>query len=480
MTSLSPSRRSFLGRLSAVPSALSLRAATGKTRNVLFIVADDLRTELGCYGSPNVHTPNIDRLARQGVLFERNYCQFPLCQPSRVSLLSGLRPDSTRVQTLHTPTRAHLEDSVFLPEYFRRNGYFTAHSGKVYHTGRHAEDPRSWDESSLEFGKVPPHEAIIQSGRAVGPQRHTFQWNTLKYSDAEMPDGIAVRKAISYIEKALREDRPFFVGAGLRRPHAPYAAPKEHFDRHPWQAATMPEGPAGQFSRLLPASIAYAPPPTPLTQMQIKQFRAAYFACVDFVDTQIGVLLNALDRLGLWKNTAVVLTADHGYHLGELGGLWHKLTLFENSTRVPLIVYDPDGKANGSKCNRLTESVDIYPTLVELCGLDSQTQLEGRSLVPLLRDPHRPWKRGVYSMVTRARRPEGETEEIAFLGRTLRTERWRYTEWDDGTRGVELYDHTKDPGELRNLAAVPSHSPAAKELARLLHDGWRSALPPTR
>ncbi len=477
MTKLPASRRSFLAKLSASASSLSLRAAAAKRRNVLFIVADDLRTELGCYGSPNVHTPNIDRLARKGVLFERNYCQFPLCQPSRVSLLSGLRPDSTRVQTLHTPTRAHLNDAVFLPEHFRRNGYFTAHAGKVYHTGSHAEDPRSWDESTLEFGKNPPREAIIQSGKAEGPRRHTFEWSTLKYSDAEMPDGIAVRKAISYIERALREDRPFFVGAGLRRPHAPYAAPKAHFDRHPWQTASLPEGPADQFHRLLPASIAYAPPAAALSEKQIKEFRAAYFACVDFVDTQIGVLLQSLDRLNLWKNTTVVLTADHGYHLGELGGLWHKLTLFENSTRVPLIVYDPDSKANGSKCGRLTEGVDIYPTLVELCGLDSPSRLEGSSLAPLLRNPHRPWKRGAHSMVTRAAQPDGETEEIAFIGRTLRTERWRYTEWEGGKRGAELYDHSKDRGELNNLAGLPAHASTARELARLLHDGWSAALP---
>jgi iduronate 2-sulfatase len=221
----------------------------------------------------------------------------------------------------------------------------------------------------------------------------------------------------------------------------------------------------------------YAPPAKPLTEQEVREFRSAYFSCAEFVDAQVGLLLGAMDRLDLWKNTVVVFTVDHGYHLGDHGGLWHKLSLFENGTRVPLIVYAPGQPANGKPCRRLTEGVDIYPTVTELCGLDRPAGLEGLSLTPLLRDPTRSWKRGAYSMVGRGKELAQAPEEIAYFGRTVRTERWRYTEWDRGAKGVELYDHSTDPGELNNMAEQPSHAATVKELGTLLHDGWQAALP---
>jgi iduronate 2-sulfatase len=470
----SVSRRSFLGSSLVAPG---LMAAPRQRYNILFLIADDLNTELNCYGSRNVATPNLDRLAKNGVVFQQNHCQFPLCQPSRASLLSGRRPDTTGVYTLQTPTRIRLRETVFLPELFRQNGYYTAHAGKVYHTGEHAEDPRSWDEELREFGKNPPPEAIIRKVTANGPKGHTFEWDVLNYSDPQMPDGIVAQRAVAYIEKAVREGRPFFVGAGFRRPHAPYAAPQAYFARHPWQTASLPADPPGQFPKLLKAAVNYAPPDRPLTEQQVREFRAAYFACVDFVDAQVGIVLQALDRLSLWKNTIVVFSADHGYHLGDHGGLWHKLSLFENSTRVPLIVYAPDQPGNGSVCRRLTESVDLYQTLAELCGFDLPSGLEGTSLAPLLRNPTREWKRAAFCMVGRGEELAEAPERIAFFGRSVRTARWRYTEWDGGKRGEELYDHSADPGELNNLAKKPSHAETVRTLRQLLHAGWQSALP---
>ncbi len=419
---------------------------------MLLIVADDLNTELGCYGSPNVHTPNIDRLAKKGVLFSQNHCQFPLCAPSRVSFLSGRRPDTTGVYTLKTPTRLRLKDAVMLPELFRQHGHFSAHAGKIYHTGELSEDPRSWDEELRDFGKKPPKAAILQAGKAAGPKGHTFEWDCLNLADDQMPDGITTAKAISYMERSVANGKPFFVGAGFRRPHAPYAAPKKYFDSHPWQETSLPADPPGQFSRLLSAAINYAPPDHPLSDTVVRQYRAAYFACVAFVDGQIGRLLDAMDRLNLWGNTAVVFTADHGYHLGDHGGLWHKLTLFENSTRVPLVVYAPGYAGNSSRCHRVTESVDIYPTVAEICGLDAPSGLEGTSLVPLLKNPRDNWRDFAHSLVGRGTELAEAPEQIAFFGRTVRTAQWRYTEWDGGQKGTELYNHIDDPGELNNLA----------------------------
>lgn len=464
------SRRSFLGTCAAAPL---LRAAPNRRYNVLFLIADDLNTELEPYGSTNVHTPNLSMLARKGVVFQQNHCQFPLCQPSRASLLSGRRPDTTGVYTLQTPTRAHMPDTIFLPEFFRKNGYFTAHAGKVYHTGDHAEDPRSWDEELREYGKTPDPKTIIRKVKGDGPKGHTFEYDVLNVSDPQMPDGMMAAKAVSYIEQAVRAGRPFFVGAGFRRPHAPYAAPKPHFDRHPWQSTSLPAG--VPTPPLIKPAFNYAPPDRPMPEQQVREFRAAYFSCVDFVDAQVGVVLSALDRLNQWQTTVVVMTADHGYHLGDHGGLWHKLSLFENSTRVPLIVYAPGAAANGHACARLTESVDIYPSLVELCGFDAPSGLEGTSFAPLLGDPSKPWKRAAFSMVGRGDELAEAPEKIAFFGRTIRTERWRYTSWDGGKMGEELYDHASDPAELHNLATAAAHAATIRTLRSQLVEGWRAA-----
>ncbi|MBL8175206.1 MAG: sulfatase-like hydrolase/transferase, partial [Bryobacterales bacterium] len=217
-------RRSFL-------ASLPLLAATSRP-NVLFVVADDLNNALGCYGHPDVRTPNLDRFARRAVVFDRAYCQFPLCQPSRTSLLSGRRPDSTRVLTLQTPTRQHLGDTVFLPEFFRKSGYFTAHAGKIFHTGDHAEDPRSWDEETRDYDKQTPSETILEQAKVQGPRGHSFAWSSTSQRDEDTPDGVFARTAASYIERAAKTKQPFFVATGFRRPHSPYSAPKPYFDRY--------------------------------------------------------------------------------------------------------------------------------------------------------------------------------------------------------------------------------------------------------
>ncbi len=464
-------RRAFLA---SAPLVRTVRAA--ERRNVLFVVADDLNNAMSCYGHPVVKTPAADRLARRGVVFDRAYCQFPLCQPSRASFLSGRRPETTRVWTLDTPTRKHLGDILFLPEYFRRSGWYSAMVGKVYHTGECCEDPRSWDEEHREFGKNPPESEILRRVKAEGPRGHTFEWAVLKTPDERTPDGIVARRAVQIIEKLHKQGRPFFLGVGFRRPHAPYAAPEKYFALYPPEKMPLPPKPPEGY-RVLPAALNHEPPPQPLSDRQVQEFLAAYYASVSFMDAQLGVLLDALDALKLWDNTVVVFFADNGYHLGDHGGLWHKNTLFEESARIPLLVWAPERRGMGSRSPRLVELVDLYPTLTELCGLAPPEGLEGTSFVPLLDQPMRPWKRGAFTMQGRGRERTEAAREILFLGHSVRTERWRYTEWDGGREGVELYDHDSDPGELHNLAGSARHRATERELRDLLRRGWRAALP---
>lgn len=436
-----------------------------------------MNTALACYGDRTVQSPHIDGLARRGVLFHNAYCQYPLCQPSRTSFLSGRRPETTRVWTLQTPTRQYLEDTVFLPEYFRQQGYYTAHVGKVYHTGEHAEDPRSWDEEFREFGKSPPASAILRAGKEEGPKGHTFEWDILKSKDEETPDGFVARKAMELMEKAVRRRQAFFLGVGFRRPHAPYAAPQKYFDLYPAAALPLPSGGPDQFARLLPAAINHEAPDRPLPAAVVREHLAAYYACNSFIDAQVGFVLRALDRLGLWENTVVVFLGDNGYHLGDHGGLWHKSTLFEQAARIPLIVYSPGRKGLGQPSTRLVELVDLYPTLTELCGLSTPDGLEGTSLAPLLDDPQRPWKRGAFTTLGRGKDRTEAATQIEFLGHSVRTERWRYTEWEQGKQGIELYDHSMDAREVVNLAGRPECAKAEGELRTLLHRGWKAALP---
>jgi uncharacterized sulfatase len=436
---------------------------------VLFIVADDLNNHLGCYGH-DVRTPAIDALARRGMRFDRAYCQVTVCNPSRVSFLSGLRPDKTRVYTLPTPTRQHLGDWVMLPEYFRKNGYFTAGIGKIYHTDVGFEDPRSWDVEMREFGKRPPLDQIVKHGEPDGPGEHTIDWATLKTPDDHMPDGIVARKAVELMKQSVKDQRPFFIGVGFRRPHAPFAAPQRYFDIYPPDSVRLPDAPpAGHFSHLLPAAHNYSPAQKPLTAQEQRELIAAYYACTTFVDAQVDVLLKAVDQLGLWDNTVIVFFGDHGYHLGEHGGLWHKMSLFEESTRVPLIVYAPGMRARGQACEQIVELLDLYPTLVEQCGLPKREGLDGVNFSPLLDDPSRPVKQAAYSLTTRDTSPQPNHEKVAsYLGRSVRTGRWRYTEWDGGKRGSELYDHDHDPQEWHNLADKPEHADTIRELKQLL------------
>jgi uncharacterized sulfatase len=364
-----------------------------------------------------------------------------------------------------------------LPELFRKNGYFTGHYGKIFHTGDAQEDPRSWDEELRDFGKKPPKDQILQSDKSTGPKGHSFEWDILKTPDAEMPDGVVARRTVSKLQELSAAQKPFFIGTGFRRPHAPYAAPKRYFDMFPLASIPLPETRPEDFNKLLPAAINHDPPDKPLTEQELRMHRSAYYACVAFMDAQLGLVLDAIDALKLWDNTAVVFCGDNGYHLGEHGGLWHKSSLFEEGTHVPLLVSIPGMRTAGRRSSALVELIDLYPTLAEAAGLQPPANLEGTSLRPLLDNPIRPWKKGVFATQGRGKERTEESKDIQFLGQSVRTEKFRYVEWDGGKQGLELYDEIADPHEINNLANDPKYQRTKSMLRDLLLSGWKQARP---
>jgi uncharacterized sulfatase len=440
--------------------------------NVLFIVSDDLNNALGAYGHPLVKSPNIDRLARNGVRFDRAYCQFPLCNPSRASFLTGLRPDRTGVIENQTQFRANVPDAVTLPQTFRKNGYFVARVGKLYHYGVPTQigtdgldDPPSWEKVVNPRGRDKDDEPKIFSLRP-GQFGGTVSWLAADGTDEEQTDGIGATEAIKLLEQ--NRARPFFLAVGFYRPHTPYVAPRKYFEMYPTGLIQAPEvteedrkrEPAPAYGSALREQDA-------MTDEQRKEAIQAYYASTTFMDAQVGRVLEALERLRLNDRTIVVFTSDHGYHLGDRG-LWQKMSLWENSARVPLIIYNPRSRGTSRACGRTVELIDLHPTLADLCGLAPPAGLDGRSLRPLLRDQRARWDRPAYTQVTRG----GVRSPQAFMGRTVRTERWRFTEWgENGERGVQLYDMENDPKEQRNLAADPTHAAAVEQMRRLLRQG---------
>lgn len=441
-------------------------AALPATRlNVLFIAVDDLGNLLGPVGHPGFKTPHLDRLAATGVRFDRAYCQIPLCNPSRASVLTGLRPDATGVFDLDRHFRATVPEAVTLPQLFRSNGWFTARVGKIFHydvpkgIGTDGlDDPASWSQVVNPKGRDVADEKLITNPTPARPVSAALSWHAAEGSDEEQTDGMIAAEAIKLMEQ--RRGEAFFLGVGFFRPHTPFVAPKKYFEMYPLEGIRLPVSPAGDRDDIPPAAFAHnnASPNYGLDELTCRQALQAYYASVSFVDAQIGRVLGALDRLGLAERTLVVLWSDHGYHLGEHGGVWQKRTLFEESARAPLLIRAPGVKGNGRACQRVVEFVDIYPTVAGLCGLTPPKTIAGRSLFPLLEDPARAWDGGA---VTQILRPGNGAP---FMGRSIRTERWRYTEWAEGRLGTELYDHAADPQEFNNLA----QSPAAKDVVTAL------------
>jgi uncharacterized sulfatase len=444
----------------------SAECADGKKPNVLFIAVDDMNNDLGCYGHPVVKSPNIDRLAARGIRFDRAYCQYPLCSPSRSSIMTGLRPDTTKVFDLQYRFRQGLPDVVTMSQCFSQNGYYAARVGKIYHYGNPGDigtsgldDPQSWQEFFNPAGrdKTTLERDIINHTpkRGLGSSLSFLADKTGR--DEDHTDGKVATQAIELLEK--HKDAPFFLAVGFYKPHCPYIAPQKYFDLYPMDKITLPAiAPDYEKTALAPALASSKPwPYMGVTPDQAREAKQGYYAAISFVDAQIGRVLDALDRLGLRENTIVVFWSDHGYHLGE-HGLWMKMSCFEESARVPMIIAPPAAKGAGKASGRTVELLDVYPTLADLAGITPPKELQGASLRPLLDDPSAQWDRPAYTQVQRG----------GFPGHSVRTERWRYTEWALGEKGAELYDHENDPQELKNLALLPEHAATVAKMRALL------------
>jgi uncharacterized sulfatase len=462
-------RSCLLAAATLLACAAPLYADTpGRKMNVLFIAIDDLNCALGCYGHPLVKSPNIDRLAARGVRFDRAYCQYPLCNPSRSSIMTGMRPDRTGVFENATHFRKVNPDVVTLAQLFRRMGYFVARVGKIYHYGvpgqigtSGLDDAPSWDEVVNPKGRDKDQdEPLLHNLTPKQGLGASLSYFADPGTDAEQTDGKGAAAAIKLLEQ--HKDKSFFLAVGFYRPHVPCIAPQQYFRQYPLDRITIP--PLGPKTRagVPPAAFTVNPPNYGLKEPQLKDFVQGYYASVSFTDTQVGRLLDALDRLKLTDNTIIILWSDHGWLLGE-HGLWQKMCLFEESARVPLIIATPGSKTGGKTCPRPVELIDMYPTLADLCGLKVPATAQGKSLRPFLDEPTRAAQTAAYTQVAR-----GGAKKGGFMGRSVRTERWRYTEWDDGKRGAELYDHDADPREARNLAEDPGHAQTVAELRRLL------------
>jgi uncharacterized sulfatase len=436
---------------------LSMMAAGRRRPNIILMPIDDLNTDLGCYGHGLVQSPNIDRLARRGVRFDTACAQYPVCNPSRASLLSGRYPETTRVLDNRVNPRTFLKNSRFLPEYLRSQGYFTASIGKIFHDGMDGDqdwevhlNPRGTDLGRKGEGR-----------NLTGGKFPFFVWRAAEGNDEDQPDGQTAAEAVKLLTD--KRDKPFFLGVGFRKPHDQYVAPKKYFDLYPPERIPAVEGPPDDTNDMPEAAL--PPQNHGLGPAEAREFRRAYWSCISFMDAQVGKVLDALELSPHRDNTIVVFFGDHGLHLGE-HGWWNKVTLFDRSARAPLIIAAMGIQDPGATCRRPVEYVDFYPTLMELCGLPAPPGLQGRSLVPLLRNVEAPWDKPAYTVVGRG---------AGKLGRSIRTERYRYTEWDEGRMGVELYDHSTDLNEYRNRATDGEYAPVIQQMKNLLKERMRNA-----
>lgn len=433
---------------------LLAHAEDAKKWNVLFLMADDLRPELGCYGHPQVKTPHIDGLAKSGVRFDRAYCQFPLCNPSRTSLLTGRLPTTTGVLDNLTWFGGLHPDLVSLPKHFQANGYVTLRSGKIFHGG--IDDSDAWTEG----GEKRTFEGAKSNRKPNPNQKQQSDRIVVLDGDGEgHADHRAAGRAIEFLRKY--KDRPFFLACGFTKPHSAPTAPKQFFDLYdprsvtlPKDFATRPTVPAGFPKLSVPVRNGDLFIDRDASPDAAREMIRAYWASLTFTDWNVGRVLAELDQLGLRDRTIILFWGDHGYHLGEKGKWSKHQSLFEVGTRVPLLVALPGATGNGKASPRTVQALDFYPTLIDLCKLPPVKGLEGHSLRPLLDNPAAEWNHPAFT--------------VTPTGRAVRTERWRYAEWEGGQSGAMLFDHHGDPHEMMNLAGDARYAEVQKELAAVV------------
>lgn len=472
--------------------------ASDQRPNVLFISVDDLRPEMGCYGNTVVKTPNIDRLAARGIVFQRAYCQQAVCSPSRTAIMTGLRPDVTKVWDLETHFRAAQPNCVTLPEHFKANGYRCEALSKIYHGGY--EDGRSWtaphwyprgravDTDPVDWTKqtVTQHSVSVTEYSKMLPADPTETSKNAKKgpayevspkADDELPDGATAAEAVRRLSELAAKKEPFFLAVGFLKPHLPFVAPKKYWDLYdpktiPVPAADhLPEG-CPEFAGHVNGELhAYpgVPKGNPLPDEFARTLRHGYYACISYTDAQIGRLLDALDKQGLSDNTIIVLWGDHGWQLGD-HGLWHKHTNFELATRAPLLISVPGQKTAGQKCAAPVEFVDVYPTLADFCGLPARKELTGLSLRKYIEDPSAPMQKVAISQYPRSAGAEGGS----VMGYSIRDERWRATFWrqrgGETIVATELYDEQNDPNETVSVHDRTENAAVLASLRKWLPD----------
>lgn len=468
----------------------------GKKPNILFIAVDDLRPELGCYGNTQIKSPNIDKLASEGLLFNQSYCQQPICMASRASLMSGLRPDTLHLYNCES-LKKDAPGILTLDQHFENNGYRIWASGKIYHHGEDYDQqfgndyykPQTeevgrgyLDDKSIEIVKEYNHwyeKNRKQKGGGRGPAFESPDVPDNAYHDGKMTD-----MAIEQLARLKAGKQPFFMAVGYKKPHLPFNAPKKYWDMYNRDEISeasnphMPENVSQYFNYNFGELRNYAGIPKgnkKFDEELNKTLKHGYYACVSYTDAQIGRLLNSLKENGLDKNTIVILWGDHGWKLGE-HGMWCKHTQFQIDNHVPLLLKVPGQKHPGAKTNALVEFVDIYPSLCELAGIELPTHLQGKSFVPLLKNPERKWKEGAISVW-----PLGRTNpEVLVMGYAVETNRYRYTEWIRESTGEvmarDLFDHQTDPDENNNISKLAENKALVEKLSKLLNrgKGWRA------
>lgn len=462
---------------------ISIQACASETTaapNILLIIADDLNTDIASYGHPQVETPNIDRLAASGVQFNRAYAQYPQCNQSRASILTGLYPDQTGVLSLHENFRDHLPDITTLPQHFKNNGYFTARVGKVFHQGvpndigsDGMDDPHSWDEVVNPRGiDRELHDQIISIVPQERDQRKfggTLSWFATE-STAPHTDQLGAAAAINLMARHHpdKTGKPFFLALGFYRPHTPYVAPREYFDRYPLGSIELNKNPPDERTNKPVAALADRPYQADMTNLQMQQAIQAYYASISFIDAQLGRVMDALGNLKLVDNTIVVFVSDHGYQLGR-HGLWQKADLFEHSARVPLVIATPNQIQPGQQTNILVELVDVYPTLVALSNIARpEHALSGKDIHRSLEATTQGNNVAFTQAWSVAHRTRPERNKMKVMGYSIRTEQYRYTEWSEGREGAELYDYQSDPNENQNLAMLEAYQPLVNKMKTLL------------
>jgi iduronate 2-sulfatase len=436
-------------------ASIELSSPEEKKMNILFISIDDLRPHIGCYGYPNIKTPHMDRVAANGLLFERAYCQQAVCSPSRTSLLTGLYPDVTEVTRIGPHFRETLPDIVTLPQHFMQNGYLSRGFGKVYH-GSGLDDPQSWSVP-LDLGNTRRHSPEGQAIKQEHGKGPAFEW--YECEDNYFRDGSFAERAIKALETL--KDTTFFLAVGFVNPHLPFVSPKRYWDLYKPEDIIIP---SNQFHPKDAPSWAVDPSglgnyygvPNPLTEEYKHDLIHGYLAATSYIDAQIGLLLQALEDHNLSDNTIVIIWGDHGFQLGEHNSWATKLTNYEISTRSLLIISVPGMLAKGQRTNSLTGFIDVYPSLVDICGLDIPSHCQGKSFKELLDNPDKVINEEAYSQYHRG----------GYQGYSLRTDRYRFVEWTRNNQKVyELYDHENDPDENTNIAGDPKNKSIIDELS---------------